>query len=110
MPRVGEHIPQRLRCRSRRPRQTKNIIMKMEQNKVTLLLGMMELYRRIINDRLKSNVVFGRYPLSNPDTENIYFPEARMLFREITNQCISDMHKEIAAIMKDSTDATKDMT
>lgn len=43
--------------------------MKMEQNKVTLLLGMMELYRRIINDRLKSNVVFGRYPLSNPDTE-----------------------------------------
>lgn len=39
--------------------------MKMEQNKVTLLLGMMELYRRIINDRLKSNVVFGRYPLSN---------------------------------------------
>lgn len=84
--------------------------MKIEQNKVTLLLGMMELYRRIISDRLGSITGFGRYPLSNPDTEDIYLPEARMLFKEITNQSVNDMHKEIAAIMKDDTDATNEMT
>lgn len=68
---------------------------------------MMELYRRIINDRLDSITGFGRYPLSNPDTGDICLPEARMLFKVITNQSVSDMHKEIAAIMKDNTDATK---
>lgn len=79
------------------------------ENSVHLLIGMMDIYRKIIDDRIRSYLGFGRYDLSNPRTEDVIFPEARMVFREITGHRVSEMHIEITEMFNDTTEAQRDI-
>lgn len=79
------------------------------QRKTDGVLALVELYRRIIDDRYRSITGFGRPPVIDENIREMLFQEAQIVFAEITGYTTSVIHKEIAGIINDNDERMTDI-